>query len=361
MRKAHKKRQKTPRIQKKHPPGSAPGTIGKSDSSKVKIEVYSYNKDSYEVHKYHSFDDLVMGIKPGYNHWINVADLQNEKLIGQIGKHFKLHNLSLEDVIHTQQRSKAEQYDENLYVVMRVTPVLSELNTQQLSLFVGEKFVITFQETSKDCLYPIRERLKHGNRIKASSAGYLAYAIIDTVVDTYFPILESFADHLDYIEESLLSSSEEIPISKIHEIKSELMLLRRVIWSHREMVYSIVREEPKQLDSDTMVYVRDCYDHTLQQLDLVETYRDVGSGLMDLSFSTSNKKSADIMKVLTIVASIFIPLTFIAGVYGMNFNVQTSPWNMPELNWYFGYPIALGSMFTVAAGLLIYFKIKKWF
>ena len=174
-------------------------------------------------------------------------------------------------------------------------------------------------------------------------------------------MLEHFADHLDFIEESLLNSSEEISVNKIHEVKSELMLLRRIIWAHREMVYSLVRDQPKQFDQDTMVYIRDCYDHTLQQLDLVETYRDVGSGLMDLSFSTSNKKSADIMKVLTIVASIFIPLTFIAGIYGMNFNVQSSPWNMPELNWYFGYPFALGLMTVVAIGLLVYFKIKKWF
>lgn len=350
-----------PRIRKKSPPGSAPGHLAKRETAEPpKIQLIQYSESTYHEVEVDSFAALKEKLDPNIKRtWINVWGF-NDELLGSFGKHFGLHSLALEDVNDSQQRAKIETYDEHVYIVLRMVTSPDDPRTEQISLFLFEGLLITFQESAGDCLHPVRNRLKNQGSIVNQPVGYLAYAIIDAVIDVYFPILERFADVLDKLEATIIKGGEDLISAHLHEIKSELLLLQRIIFSHRDLVNSITRKEPKQFSGNTVFYLRDCHDHTLQQTDLVETYRDMSSNLMDLFFSVSNKRTGDVMKVLTIVASIFIPLTFIAGIYGMNFRTERSPWNMPELDWYFGYPFALGLMVSVALALLIYFKRKGW-
>ncbi len=356
-----KKRNKTPKIRKKSLPGSRPGSFSTDKYAKASIRLVRYSESHYLEKEVDSFEALQKDIHSEEMTWIDICGLNDHQLLRQLATKFDLHSLAIADVVDANQRAKSDIYTSNLYVVLRMISDPNDLITEQLSVFVGKNFVITIQEKPGDCLEPIRERLRNKvGMIRSSAAGYLAYAIMDAVVDIYFPVLEKFADHLDHMEEKLLEHPESISIVSIHDIKKELLVLKGLIWGHRDLLYSIVRETPTFFSKDSLVYIRDCYDHTIQQLELIETYRDVGSNLMDLYFSSADRKANEIMKLLTVVASIFIPLTFIAGIYGMNFNTQASPLNMPELNWYFGYPTALGLMISVAAGLLIYFRKKKW-
>lgn len=356
-----RKRHKTPRIRKKSPPGSRPGSIITDEYVKASIRIVLYSDSIFEEKNVDTIEGLDNKIPDGCVMWLDICGLKDHLLLKELSDRFDLHNLALEDIVEGTQRSKSELYEQNLFLVMRMIANVNDLRTEQLSMFVSEKFVITVQEKSGDCLEPVRERLRNkSGSIRSLPAGYLAYALIDAVVDIYFPVLERFADHLDYVEEELIENPDIIPIASIHEVKKELLVLKGLVWGHRDLLYTIVRETPPYFSKETLVYLRDCYDHTIQQLDLVETYRDVGSNLMDLSFSSVERKANEVMKVLTVVASIFIPLTFIAGIYGMNFNTQTSPLNMPELNWYYGYPFAIGLMITVTLAILIFFRRKKW-
>lgn len=361
MSQAKKKRNKTPKVRKKAPPGSRPGSFFTDKYAKASIRLMRYTEEDFYEQELHSFEALNNELKDDEIAWVDICGLDDHQLLRQLATKFDLHHLAIADVVDANQRAKSELYASNLYVVLRMISDPDELVTEQLSIFVGKSFVITIQEKSGDCLEPIRERLRNKiGIIRSLAAGYLAYAIMDSVVDIYFPVLERFADHLDITEEHLLEDPDSISVVSIHDIKKELLVLKGLIWGHRDLLYSIVREPPSYFSKESQIYIRDCYDHTIQQLELVETYRDVGSNLMDLYFSCADRKANEIMKVLTVVASIFIPLTFIAGIYGMNFNPQSSPLNMPELNWYFGYPMAVGLMIAVAAGLLIYFRVKKW-
>jgi magnesium transporter len=230
---------------------------------------------------------------------------------------------------------------------------------EQVSLFLGANYVLTFQEHSGDCFDPVRKRIR-GRRQRLLNADYLAYALLDAVIDSYFPILETFGERLDNLEDDIAHRLTVDVLTRIHHIRHDLLALRRTVWPMRDVLNELVRDQIAGFAEDTRAYLRDCYDHAVRIIDIVETYRDLGAGLTEFYQSTVGHRMNEIMKVLTIIATIFIPITFIAGLYGMNFNAELSPWNMPELNLYLGYPIALLSMGAVALAMLLFFRRKGW-
>jgi magnesium transporter len=293
--------------------------------------------------------------------WVNVDGLGDAEVVHRLGAIFDLHGLALEDATGTHQRPKIEHYDNNLFIVARMLQQNSHLETEQLSIFLGHKFVLTFQETPGDCLDHIRDRIRKGlGRVRSQGADYLAYALLDAVVDAYFPPLEAFGEQLELMEDEIILQPTKQSVNRIHSLKRDILTIRRAIWPLREAVNAMVRDITPLITDDTRVYLRDCYDHTVQIIDFLENYREIASGLMDIYLSSMSNRLNEIMKVLTIISTIFIPLTFVAGVYGMNFNTDKSPLNMPELNWYWGYPFFWLVMISVAGGLLFYFRHLGW-
>ena len=237
----------------------------------------------------------------------------------------------------------------------------SPVETEQVAFFLGKEYVVTFQEHAIDCFEPVRDRIRRAKgRIRKAGPDYLCYALIDTIVDAYFPALERHGDQLEELEDKIVTRPEAEHVGQLHDLKRDLLMLRRAIWPHREMINELIRDEKSFIAADTRIFLRDCYDHTIQLMDIVETYREIASGLLDVYISSVSTKLNEIMKVLTIIATVFIPLSFIASLYGMNFDRAASRWNMPELGWPFGYPLVLLLMLATAGGLMGYFWRKGW-
>lgn len=344
------------------PPGSPPGTLLSDPTApRPVIRVMSYGPDQIDEMEIADPSELskILGRRPVT--WVNVDGLGDLAVIRRLGEIFGLHSLALEDVIHVRQRPKVEDYEDYVFVTTKLTTLTPAIETEQISLFLGKSFVLTFQERAGDCFDPIRERIRKARgRIRESRSDYLAYALIDATIDTYFPILETYGESIDELEEAVLSAPHAGLIRQIHHLKTDLLRLRRVIWPQREMVNSLIRDISSLIEEQTRIHLRDCYDHTIQLLDILEIYRETASGLNELYLSGMGSRTNDIMKLLTIIATIFIPLGFIASLYGMNFDPSASPWNMPELGWRWGYPFALGIMAATAAGLMIYFRNRGW-
>jgi len=293
--------------------------------------------------------------------WINVDGLGDGATIEELGQLFKLHRLALEDVVNVHQRAKVEEYGDLLFIVARMADLACGAATEQLSMFVGSNFVLTFQEEPGDCWNLVRERIRKGvGRIRSAGPDYLAYALLDASIDAYYPVLESLGERLDALEEVVLLTPTRQIIDQIHAMKGDLLHLRRAVWPHREAIAHLLRDSTPVITEQTRIYLRDCYDHVVQIIDLVETYRELTADLKDLYMSAVSNRINETMRVLTIVSTIFIPLTFIAGIYGMNFDPDSSPWNMPELRWYLGYPLSLAIMAATALGMLIYFRRQGW-
>lgn len=293
--------------------------------------------------------------------WVHVAGLGDAETIEATGRLFGLHPLALEDVVNTHQRDKCDEYDEHLYLVVRMLESIESEHTEQLSLFLGERFVLSFAETYDDCFDPVRNRLRRPeSRLRNSGADYLFYALLDVVVDSYFPVLERLGDRLEGLEDEVLAQPSRSTLARIHHTRRTLQGLRRAIWPLRDVVGGLSRGSSRLLGQQTRVFLRDCHDHALRAVDLVETYREFGSALVDVYLSSLGQRTNEVMKVLTIMATIFIPITFIAGVYGMNFDPDASPWNMPELRWRWGYPACLLLMALIALALLVWFRRKGW-
>lgn len=293
--------------------------------------------------------------------WVHVEGLGDVEIIETLGEIFELHGLALEDVIDVHQRPKVEEYGQYLYIVARMAVPGAQLETEQFSLFLGPNFVLSFDERPEDRLNPVRERIRSKRgQIRNVGADYLAYALLDTIVDAYFPILEDYGERLEALEDEVVEHPDPRCVSRIHRIRRDLLMLRRAIWPQRESTNSLLRDVTPLITDETRVYIRDCYDHTVQLLDLVETYRELGADLMDVYLSSVSNRINEIMRVLTVISVIFMPLTFLAGVYGMNFNPDASPWNMPELNWYWGYLFALVLMAVIAVGQLVLFWRRGW-
>lgn len=293
--------------------------------------------------------------------WINVTGLGDEKIIRQLGEALHLHRLALEDVVNLHQRAKVEQYDNQLFIVSQMLSRQATLETEQLSMFLGPGFVLTFQERPGDCLDPIRNRIrKKLGRVRDAGVDYLAYALLDAIIDDYFPALEEYGERLETLEEEVLDRPGPDILARIRIVKRDLMTLRRAIWPQREAISVLMRDPLPQISRETGVYMRDCYDHVIRLIDLTENYRELSSDLMDVYLSSLSNRMNEIMKTLTVIASIFIPLTFIVGIYGMNFDIEASPWNMPELYTYWGYPAVMLSMLFLSLAMCVYFLQKGW-
>jgi magnesium transporter len=349
-------------IRRQTPLGAPPGTlISPAEAEPSVVDVFSYSEKDILEHK-DADVEMVRALheQPGVA-WVNLTGLGNADLLVKIAEIFGLHHLALEDVLNVHQRPKIEEFDDYLFVVTRMISGTGSTATEQVSIFLGEDYVLSVQEQNGDCFDAVRNRLRRGKGlIRGRGADYLCYALIDSVVDAYFPTLENLGEDLEQLEDAVVRKAEPKLISALHEMKRDLLALRRAIWPHREMLNSLVREEHVLLARDTQLYLRDCYDHTIQLMDIVETYREIASGLMDVYISSVSTKLNEIMKVLTIIATVFMPLGFIASLYGMNFDRSASAWNMPELGWKFGYLFSLGIMSLCAIGLIAYFWKKGW-
>ncbi len=354
-----------PKISKKTglPPGT-PVFVGEKKVEKVRITVIDYDGETFEERVVDSIEDCFQYKERPSVTWINIDGLHEISITEKIGKCFGLHPLILEDITNTQQRTKMDVLDEYIFIVMKMHSYHGEaegIRSEQISIVLGENFLLTFQERYGDVFDSVRNRLRNGKgRIRKCGADYLAYALVDSIVDNYFKVLESVGEVIESMEEELVSNPTPETLQKIHFLKREMIFLRKSVWPLREIIGNLEREESDLIDESTNIYLRDLYDHTIQVIDTVETFRDMISGMLDIYLSSVSNRMNEIMKVLTIFAAIFIPLTFIAGIYGMNFDPGRSPLNMPELGWHYGYPFALGLMAVVGIAMLIYFRRKKW-
>ena len=342
-------------------PGTAPGTLVHSGEKKVERTRLRYidydDKDLNEA----EVDDFAQCVPLKHSptvSWINVDGLHDVELVRRIGEEFDWHPLMLEDIVSVGQRPKLEDYETTLYVVLpmlRWNADTGQADEEQLSIVLGENYVFTFQERVGDIFDGVRERLRTSRgRIRQKGSDYLAYALMDSVVDHYFQVLEGIGELTEGLEEEVLTDPRERTIQKLHALKRELLSIRRSVWPLRDMMSSMVRDELERFTEDTRVFLRDVHDHTIHVLDTVEALRDVVSGMVDLYLSTVSFRTNEIMRVLTVMASVFIPLTFFAGIYGMNFEY------MPELHIRWAYPTLLAGMFILAVSMLAYFKRKGW-
>lgn len=341
---------------------NSPGTLVEPEGAPLPVmTVVAYDKEQLVEKTLEKPEDIRRFLDSYQVVWINVDGLGDADLLDRLGSVLSLHSLALEDVLNTHHRPKVESYEDNLFIVTRMARIRGGvLDIEQVSLFLGEKFVLSFQERPGDCLDPVRTRIrKNGTRVRFLGADYLAYALVDAIIDGYFPVLEHYSNRLNDVEDRMVTSPQHHNVAEIYELKREFQVLRHGVWPLREALRDLSAEMPFIRD-ETRLFLRDCHDHVIQIVDILETYRERAAGLTDLYMSSLSNKMNEVMMVLTIIATIFIPLSFVAGVYGMNFDPDVSPFNMPELRWYLGYPFALGIMVLVAAGLLYYFRRKGW-
>lgn len=340
------------------PPGSLVH-IGDIKTKQVRISLVDYDEKKL-VEKHHlSPEECLSYIETPAITWIQVCGISDPKAIETIGTHFKLHPLILEDILNSGQRSKIDMYQDYLFIVMRL-PSFNQHNQfqdEQISLILGKNLVISFVENEEDIFEPIRERIRKGNgnsRIRKMGADYLMYSLLDMIVDYYFVILEKIDNQLEELEEELVKEPSTKALLKIQHQKRMITLLRKSIWPTREVINQFQHIDNPLINSTTRIYLNDVYDHTIQAIDTIEGFRDIAAGMLDLYISNINLKMNEIMKVLTVMATIFVPLTFIASIYGMNFE------NMPELHYSWGYPAVLLAMFLTALTMLVWFRYKSW-
>jgi len=341
---------------KSKPPGTSPGIpVLTGEALPSRIHAIRYTPATIEESDPHDADECVSLISPGAITWIDVQGLADVDLLKSLGEKLKLHPLALEDVVSLSQRPKAEDYDTHLFVIVRMPEIGDTLSTDQTSLFIGPGYLLTFQEHYGDCLGAVRDRLRKGKGLmRRSGADYLAYTILDAIIDGFFPVLEAFGETLESLESEVVESPTRGSLERIHDVKRDLLTLRRAIFPLRDALNSLMRCESEMVTEQTRTYLRDCYDHCVQILDMVETYRELAASLMDIYISSLSQKLNEVMKVLTIISTIFIPLTFVVGVYGMNFD------HMPELRWRLGYPLVMAAMAVLALAMVWYFVRKGW-
>ncbi len=358
----HGRKRRKPRFHHHTKPGGEPGTLkAVPDTPQSVVHLIAFNKDRLIEKRIEHIHQLQAYLDQATVTWISVNGFGDTKTIKHIGELFGFHPLALEDVINVHQRAKVEPYGEHLFIVTRLVAMTAEhLESEQISIFLGKNFVVTFQQRSGDSFDPLRERIRTGGgRIREAGADYLAYALIDAVVDSYFPVVERFADRLDDLDEEVATGQSPSVTERIHDVRNDLLLLRRSVWPHRDALNELVRDQHPVIADETCLFLRDCYDHTVQLIELLEVYREMCADLRDYYLSLVSNRMNDVMKVLTIIATIFIPLSFVAGLYGMNFNTAL-PGNMPELNWPYGYVAAISVMASIAFGMLIYFWRRGW-
>lgn len=342
--------------------GLPPGTlvhVGEDKKlPKSVITIFDYDESYYEersadtIEECFSFRD-----KPSIT-WINIDGIEEIEVIQKVQSHFNIHPLVLEDIVNTEQRPKVEDHGEYIYMILKMLyfdPETAEIKSEQVSLIMGSNYVISFQETKGDVFDPIRDRIRHlKGRVRKASADYLAYALIDSIVDHYFVILELLDEQLEHLEDEIAENPHTETTSEIHQLKREMIFLKKQVWPLRELINGLIKSESPLIKKDTRVYLQDLYDHAVQVIDTIESFRDILGGLHDIYLTTISNKLNDVMRVLTVISTIFMPLTFIVGVYGMNFK------HMPELEWHWGYPSLWLIMIAIVLSMVLFFKKNKW-
>jgi magnesium transporter len=341
--------------------GLPPGTlvhIGERKTEKIKITIMDYDETQFQVRETETLEECYPFKDRPTIIWINIDGIHEIETLEKLGDCFGLHPLTLEDILNTDQRPKIEDYGEYIFIVLKMLypdDETGEILAEQVSLVLGKNFVISFQEREGDIFNSVRERIRSGKgRIRKMGADYLVYSLLDSIVDNYFIILEKLGERIELLEEKLITNPVPETINLIHKLKREMIFLRRSVWPLREVIGSIERGESSLIKGSTNIYLRDVYDHTIQVIDTIETFRDILSGMLDIYLSSVSNRLNAVMKVLTIIATIFMPLTFIAGIYGMNFKY------MPELEWRLGYPVILLAMVSIGVLMLVSFRKKKW-
>jgi magnesium transporter len=341
--------------------GLPPGTlvhIGEKMSERTKITVFEFDELSFQEREPENLEECFLFKKEPTVTWVNVHGVHEVEILEKFGNCFGLHPLVMEDILNTDQRPKIENYGEDLFIVLKMLSYdekKGEISAEQVSLVLRSNAVLSFTEKEKGAFTPIQERLRSGKgRLRKMGADYLAYTLLDIIVDHYFAILEKLSEKIEELEEKLVTNPTTPILQKIQNLKREMIFLRKWVWPLREVISSLERGESSWIQEGTRFYLRDVYDHTIQVMDTVETFREVLSGMMDIYLSSINNRMNAVMKVLTIIATIFMPLTFLAGVYGMNFK------HMPELEWQWGYPLLWVFMILIAVFMLISFRKKRW-
>ncbi len=343
------------------PPGAAPGTLvhtGTKRVEEVRIRFIDYTEGHLREETVETIEEVLPIADLPTVTWVNVDGLHEPEVLASLGAHFDIHRLVLEDVLSPHQRPKVEGYDDHAFIVLKMLSFdesSGTLSAEQVSLIVGDRYVFSFQERPGDVFEPVRQRLRESKgRIRSRGPDYLTYALVDAVVDHYFHALEGIGDQIEELEELALADPEEGVRHRIYALRREMLILRRSVWPLRESLGTIYRGEIPLMSEETQLFFRDVYDHAVQVIDTVETLREVLSGAMDLYLSGVSNRMNEVMKVLTIIATIFIPLSFFAGLYGMNFEY------MPELAYHWAYPVLLAWMTLLAGGMLAYFRKKGW-
>ncbi|AKB33113.1 Magnesium and cobalt transport protein CorA [Methanosarcina siciliae C2J] len=342
--------------------GLAPGTlvhVGEKKAEKVTIRVWIYNDEELIEKELQTIDECqALKNQPGMKLWINVDGLDRTEVIEKLGSCFEIHPLTLEDILNAGQRPKTEDYDSYIYTVLKMMLLdteKEEIVIDQVSIIIGPNYILSFQEREGDVFDLLRERLKNpASRLRKSGVDYLAYGLIDAIIDNYFLILEHFGEKIEDLEDELVRDPDPDTLKIIQKYRRDMILLRKSVWPLRELINGLQKVESELITEATQIYLRDIYDHTIQVIDSIEAFRDILASMVDVYLSSVSNRMNDIMKVLTIIATIFIPLTFIAGVYGMNFEY------MPELRWHWGYPVVMLSMMLLGISMFFYFKKKRW-
>jgi magnesium transporter len=352
MRKLTKKRSKKA--------GLPPGTlvyIGDGKPTEPKITVLDYDEATFQEKEMGAVEECFSFKEKPTVTWINVEGIRQVEMIQKLGECYGLHPLVMEDILNTDQRPKMEDYGDYLYIVLKMLAYKeNRIEVEQVSLVLGSNFVISLQEGREgDAFDPIRERIRKGKgRQRKMGADYLSYTLLDATIDNYFVVLEKLGERIEFLEDALVTDPTTKTLQEIHGLKREMIFLRKAVWPLREVIGGLERGESLLIQESTRIYLRDVYDHTIQVMDTIETFRDMLSGMLDIYLSSVSNRLNAVMKVLTIIATIFMPLTFIAGLYGMNFKY------MPELEWRWGYPAALLFMLGIGVFMLAYFRKKKW-
>lgn len=340
--------------------GLSPGTLhleGEPRIAPVRITVMDWDSEHYVEKRIDTIEECFPYRDTGTITWINIDGLANTEVIEKIGRHFAIHPLILEDILNTEQRPKMEDLGSYLYLNLKMLMLAGpkkETRAEHVSMIIGPHHLISFQETVGDVFDPVRDRIRRDGRIRKNGPDYLAYALIDDIVDNYFIVMEQIQERVEDLEEELVVHPLQQSLRKINQLKKEMIFLRKAVWPLRELITGLERTDSPLIQESTHIYLRDVYDHTIQVIDTLETLRDMVSGMLDIYLSGLSYKMNEIMKVLTLIATIFIPLTFVAGVYGMNFHY------MPELTWEYGYITVWGVMIAIVIVMLSYFRKREW-
>ncbi|MDJ1468325.1 magnesium/cobalt transporter CorA [Cytophagaceae bacterium DM2B3-1] len=341
--------------------GTPPGTliyIGDKPVGNVRISIHTYNQDRFQVTEVTHLEQCFPNHEKGLVKWVDMDGIQKVEVVKEVGNAYGLHNLVLEDILNSQLRPKIEFFDNYVFVLCKMLSYddkKGEVLIEQVSFVLGDHYVLSLQEVPGDVFDPIRERIKsNGSRIRRGGADFLLYSLLDVIIDNYFLVLEKIGEKLEGLEEEISQSPSRQNLAILYKLKRELIFVRKAVWPMREIINTLYQDEGPLIEQDTRKYLRDAYDHTIQVIDTLESYRDIAAGLLDVYLSGLSNKTNDTMKVLTIISTIFMPLTFIAGVYGMNFD------NMPELHLRYGYFWTLGVMFVCCLCMIAWFRRKNW-